>query len=486
MKYFLLLFSFSFQLSLSAQIISYQKLATFSLGALDTIILNSGIPPGIITPQYEVDYYKVLYLSPYIYPDSLVQASGAVAIPRVTGCALPLAGYGHGTQTKRSKVASLMDGGQWDINTVFASTGYVIAMPDFLGLGDADPIINIPPYTHAYSESNATINIMRAARIIADSTGILLNGQVFLYGYSQGGGSTVSTVKEIQQNYSSEFNITASAPMSGAYDLIDAQVNLIADDNVYPTPGYLPYIVFAYQSVYHNLYNNVSEFLKPPYDTVLPPLFFEGNTNIGTINSLCAPVPRDMIIDSVVNVFLTDSLHPMRIDLKDNDLIRGWYPQTPMKLLYCQGDDQVSYLNSENAFAEWTAAGAPALQKVDLGSFDHNGCAPFAFLSAKNYFDSLRQVCVTGIYQEEAIQRISLYPNPAENIAILTVTTKEELPVRVSLISIIGGELDVPFNGTVNGSQQIKINTSQLGSGMYFIRVSFRDSYVTKKLIVRQ
>ena len=319
--------------SISAQVVSVEHLASFTVVQIDSIIDEAVPVPGLIQAVHPVDLYKVIYLTPYIHPDSLVRASMAVAVPVNSPCEFPLVGYGHGTQSDRNNSASDMAGGQWEVNCIFASTGYTVAMPDYLGLGDADSRVLIHPYTHSFSQANTMINSLRASRHLCDSLDIRLNGQIFLYGYSQGGGTTVATVKEIQENYPEEFNISGTAPMSGAYDLINAQVDLIASDDVYPTPGYLPYVVLAYQSIYQNLFNEPSDFLEPPYDTLIPPLFYEGNSGIGYINDQCTPVPKDIVIDSVVNSFLTDSVHPLRLNLRENDLITDWFPSSPC-LLY--------------------------------------------------------------------------------------------------------------------------------------------------------
>lgn len=475
---------FSCQLS-KAQVISVEKIATFSIDSLNAMVASAGLPAGIVVPEYEIDLYKVRYLSPYIYLDSLVQVSGAIAMPKNPSCPLPLIAYSHGTQTKKSKVASRMDGGQWDINTIMASTGYVVCMTDYLGLGDSDPKITMAPYSHAFSESYANINILRSARHLSDSMNINLNGQIFLYGYSQGGAATVSTVKEIQLNYPNEFNVVASAPMSGAYDFVDAQVDLIASTNPYPTPAYFPYIIFSYQSVYKNMFTSPSEFLKSPYDTLLAPLYYAGNTNLGTLNNLCDPVPRNMVIDSVMNEFLSNPNHPMRLNLLDNDLIRGWFPTSPMRLLYCQGDDQVTYLNSENAFAAWTAAGAPSLEKEDLGGFNHNGCAPFALINAKNYFDSYKDDCSTGFNDLHSISQVNIRPNPANDKLVLNFHNKED---KTLLISMYNGMGQVMIERTEQfgiGNQELTLKTTKLSDGLYFLKIYNGSGALTKKVVIQ-
>ena len=472
--------------SINAQVLSVEKLASFTVAQIDSMI-DLAVPiPGLIQAVHPVDLYKVIYLTPYIHPDSLVTASMAVAFPINSPCEFPLVGYGHGTQADRWGSASNMAGAQWDVNCIFASTGYTVAMPDYLGLGDADPRVLIHPYTHAFSQANTMINSLRASRHVCDSLDILLNGQVFLYGYSQGGGTTVATVKEIQENYPAEFDIAGSAPMAGAYDLIDAQVDLIASDDVYPTPGYLPYVVLAYQSVYQNMFDEPSDFLKSPYDTIIPPLFYEGNTGIGSINNQSTPVPKHMVIDSVVNSFLTDSLHPLRLNLRENDLIRDWYPTSPMKLFYCEGDDQVTYLNSEVAYDTWVSMGADTslLEKQDFGLLDHGGCAPLAILAGKEYFDELSWACGTGI-SESSIDDIemTLVPNPARTELNVKVSSNNRDNVQIRVFDLVGNRIREFSIGGTNQIRTIKVDISTLPSGIYLVSATNGVSSESLKLI---
>ena len=486
MKKLLLLASITlcFHSASAQQILSVEKLETFSKQDVEDLASTVGVPPGIVEPETAVDYYKITYLTPYLHPDSLVQASGAIAVPVNPYCSYPLVGYGHGTQSKRSKAASYMDGGQWELGVLFASTGYVVALPDYLGLGDADPKVVIHPYTHAYSQSNTMINMLRATRTLTDSIETSLNGQVFLFGYSQGGGATVAAVREIEQNYPHEFDIAGAAPMSGAYDLINAQVDLIASENVYPTPGYLPYIVLAYQSIYGNLFNDVSEFLKSPYDSIIPELFYEGNTGIGNVNQQCPPVPKDIVVDSVVDAFLSDPNHPLRLNLLDNDLIEGWYPTSPMKLIYCQGDDQVTYLNSENAYDTWTDAGAPFLQKQDIGNYNHGDCALFALLVATNYFDSIAVSCALSVEEEWSRSDYSISPNPTTDAFVISSLTNRGFDNAELILMDVSGKA-VRRELGING-RDFRVWKNELPSGIYFYRVSEQDVILMRGKLVFQ
>ncbi len=456
------LLCFTFQ-AFAQQMISYEKLQTFTVEDLEQLLEDVGAPSSILQPEFDVDVYKILYKTPYKHPDSLVQASMALAVPVDAPCLLPLASYQHGTQSKRANVPSTLGGGQWEVATIFASFGYAVAMPDYLGMGDSDPKVTIHPYIHYFSHANTVINGMRASRELLAEKEVALNGQIFLFGYSQGGYATSAAQKEIEEKYADEFVISGSAPMSGPYDLKVAQVEQIASDEPYATPGYLPFILFGYQSIYENLFNSFEEFLVPPYDSILPPLFYEGNTSIGAINNVCAPVPKDMIKDSVIQAFETNLEHPLRLNLIDNDLVEGWHPVSPTKIYYCRGDEQVSYLNAENAYDAWTAAGSEQLEKQNYGNLSHNDCALLCFLDARDYFNNLKAECIPVGTKENVINNSRfIYPNPTQNQINIAIP---ETNFTITVYNTVGAII-----GQYDNTRQIAVN--KWDSGNYFYRIT--------------
>ena len=128
------------------------------------------------------------------------------------------------------------------------------------------------PYHHARSEATAVIDMIRASKQAADSLHIGLNGQLYVAGYSQGGHVTMATTRMLERYFSNEIPLTASSPMSGAYDLSGVQAEVVTSDNPYSSPEYLPYIVMSYRYAY-NIYPDIHDIFKAPYDTILPPLF---------------------------------------------------------------------------------------------------------------------------------------------------------------------------------------------------------------------
>ena len=91
--------------------------------------------------------------------------------------------------------------------------------------------------------------MLRAVKEFCDNRGIIYNNQLFLSGYSQGGHATMALHKALQEHHSSEFQVTASAPGAGPYDISGEQANLFIQGTPYPAPFYLPYVILSYRDI---------------------------------------------------------------------------------------------------------------------------------------------------------------------------------------------------------------------------------------------
>lgn len=462
----------------NAQMVSYHLQQSFTATQLDSFLITTGFSLPI-SPQYDIDVYQVIYKTPYKHMDSLVKASGIVVVPKNTTCPSALGCYAHGTFARRDQVPSY-NGPERPIGFFFAGIGGVVtAMPDELGLGDSDSSILIHPYINAFHSGHASVNLMRAARQLADTLAVQLSGEVLLTGYSQGGYTTMATHKLIQEQYTNEFNIVASAPMSGPYDLKRTMVDVMLSATSYAVPSYLPYLILGYHSVYPQLqqqYPTPSHIFKSPYDSILPPMFYSRNFSTGDIDQFCDPVPRNMILDSVLNAFAADSTHPLRLILAENDLL-GWAPLAPVKIAYCTGDQQVSYLNAVRADTAWVELGAPNVQAQNFGNLDHGPCVEPALTSAALFLLGKVSTC-SGINEANYIA-FRMFPNPATNQLKLV---KQE------------GDFDLgitDMNGRLVYSKRLvydseTIDLSSFMPGMYTVTLRNKEGRAThKKLIVQ-
>lgn len=383
-NFLVLLFAFFVIRSQAQELVSYQLLATYTLPQIDSIYAANGIPGIILPSTYGVRAYKVLYNT--LDADSMpILASGAFFAPVDPVCLSPLASYQHGTILKKDEVPSNLYGIEVIIGLSMAADGAVLCMPDYLGLGDSP---GLHPYVHAETEARATADLLVVALQICDELGINLNGQLFLIGYSQGGHATMAAHQLIQEHYGSYFTVTASAPMSGPYDLSGVQAGIIADGGEYPNPGYLPYLLLSYNSVY-DIYANYSDFLVAPYDSLLPPLF-DGTHTMDEVNAVMPAVANDIIVPSVLDSFNTDPEYKLHAFLKLNDTY-NWKPQSPVRIYFCEGDMDVNYLNAYVAYDTFLAKGATDISLKSSGAgLDHVGCALPSLLNGKIWLDTFR------------------------------------------------------------------------------------------------
>lgn len=337
------------------------------------------------TPQFDVDLIRLEYRTVDVAGNETV-ASGALFVPKGAVGALPLLSYQHGTIIERNSVASIAGyaNGEANIAGIFASTGYIAVMPDYLGLGVSDVL---HPYVHAHSLATAVVDMLRAARKYAEANNLSLNDKVLLTGYSEGGYATMAAHQQIEAQHASEFNLVASAPLAGPHDLSGTMADEMLKREPFPSPFYLPFTILAYDAVY-DLYNSLDEVFVSPYSTTLPDLF-DGTNSSATINAALPSIPIEAVRTDYADAFATDANHPLKQRLRENDLY-NWTPQAPVRMIHCTEDDQVPVENSRIALQSFQQRGAADVSLVELDRGGHVACAPFALVEAKFWLDIQR------------------------------------------------------------------------------------------------
>jgi len=368
------------------ELLGYELLDSWSVDQVDSLLSSLGITLPV---SNGIDVYKVRYATIDARGEARTEASGALVVPTGVTGPLPMSSYQHGTILLKEDVPSRQSG-EIAIGIIFSATGYITALPDYLGLGDSP---GLHPYCHAKSEATASVDMLRASRLVLEALSVDENGQLFLFGYSQGGHSTMALVQEIELRHTDEFTITAAAPMSGPYDLAGAQTDMLLLDEPYASPFYLPYLMLAYNEVY-DMYPTPADFLKEPWATTLPPMF-NGLVNYDALNAMVPDMPKTIVRDDVFNDFLTNPNNPFRQALEDNTQL-DQAPLSPTRVYYCTGDDQVSYVNAINARDAYAAQGV-TVQAINGESLaggtplDHGGCVQPVLLAARSWFEVLRE-----------------------------------------------------------------------------------------------
>lgn len=426
--------------------------------------------------EYDANYYKITYNTVDVDGSSTI-ASGLIAVPIVTNVTpLPLLAYCHGTVLHDDDVPS-RNNTEASIGKIFACDGYVVVMPDYLGLGDHP---GTHPYVHAQSEATATLDAMRAAKeFVENEENLLFNDEVFITGYSQGGHGAMATYKYIQDNnLFNEFNVLAATPCSEPYQLSGVQAQDLLRGEPYSNPGYAVYLLLSYELAYGNIFNTYSDILQSPYDSLIPPLF-DGTHNMLTVNALLPNELDSFMNPSFLNAFRSDSInktHPLWQALIDNDNY-NWTPQRPLRMYYCTEDEQVFYENSLLAQDAMKNNGGENIKAINSGALDHGGCVLAAVSNAAVYMDSLRSTpsSIPEIIANSS-EIVSIYPNPAKETTGIYCKQK---PSKITIYGLTGNIKD-QLNGRFNS-----VDVSSYKPGVYIISFQFDNDILYEQLIIQ-
>ena len=394
-------------------------------------------------PTCGVDFYHIEY-NTVGGKGEATTASGALLVPTtdpmapVPGCSgpRPIVLYAHGTQV--SKIANLADITDTTntegalIAAMFAAHGYIVVAPNYAGYDTSS--LSYHPFLNGAQQSQDMIDGLTAARTALPHTMAAAtsdNNKLFVTGYSQGGYVAMATVRAL---VAAGKPVVASAPMSGPYAL-EAFGDAIFFGNVnLGSTVFGDMVANSYQNSYGNLYASPGDVFDPAYVASAPGLLpsatplstlfatgklpqtaiFNSTTPTGTPIDKLLAVPTNnplgalgfgspsLIINSYRVAYALDAVtstdgavqmppivgvplaanpqHPLRQDLKKNDMRSGWLPNSPM--LLCGGDQDPTVffaVNTRTMEAYWAAAGAPTglITELDVNAQPTQG-SPFA------------------------------------------------------------------------------------------------------------
>ena len=433
---------------------------------------------GVPFIQYDVKYYKIRYTSNDA-AGQLDTLSGLLVVPVKPETVFPMLVYQHGTSDCKTCVPSRYGspgGGEGDAGLVFGGMGYIAILPDYVGMGDGR---GFHPYVHAATESSAAIDMIRSVKqwLVSNAPG---GGstQLFITGYSQGGHGAMALFREIETNLTNEFTVTSAAPCSGPYSISGVMRDLILSEEVYYYPAYIPNTALSYQTVYGNLYNNLTDIFKPEYAGFIQQ-YYDGQISLGTLNENLiqtlttqtgASVARRMLQESAIAGVENDPNHPINLALKDNDLY-DWTPAAPTRIFYCTADDQVPFRNSIVARDTMTANGAADLQAIDVNpAADHGGCVVPALTQTLFFFAQRQEIFSLVDGKEPAAPlTIDAGPNPANNTLFVNGLQEN------ASVTLTNREGKAVYTHRQSGGPVLQIPAGALPQGIYVLKVVQAD-----------
>ncbi len=309
--------------------------------------------------QFGVKVHVITYKTQL--PDgTAVTASGAILVPDSPN-PLPVVSQQHGTITDDAQAPSNYGPGSdaYEAATVFASTGYIMVCPDYIGYGASKSVPHT--YEHRLGLAQASLDMLRAAKEFIANNNINWDKRVYLTGYSEGGYATMALFKLMEEKYPDEFNIRAVSAGAGAYNKT-AFMKQIVNGNTSGEAEYNRLYVWVLRT-YNDLYKlarPMSFYFKEPYAT---------EAQKGLNANISVSLDKTFT-DSFKKAVSEGSDADFTKAVADNDVF-DWKPKAPLRLYHGDADQLVLFLNSKTAFDAMKARGATNVELIPIEKATH-------------------------------------------------------------------------------------------------------------------
>lgn len=240
----------------------------FRASLIEGVIRSQNVnpPPGI-------DYDVTLKPFRYLTQDrgAPIEATGLVGFPQDFDTAEPLPTLLvlHGTTGFMDDCAPSADTASQALVALFASFGYVVVAPDFIGLkGSGEPSADLHPYLVGQATAIASLDSVRALGKMApdERGGYCLSDEVMVVGGSQGGHAAL-WVDRLAPYYARELDLLGAVATVPPADLI-GQMERALNTFVNSTGNTIAFLGTA--ASWYGFDDRLDEVFAPPLDVDIP------------------------------------------------------------------------------------------------------------------------------------------------------------------------------------------------------------------------
>ncbi|MBC3882651.1 prolyl oligopeptidase family serine peptidase [Undibacterium sp. LX40W] len=326
--------------------------------------------------------------------DQAVQASAGLLMPIANGdnckAPFPLVVSNHGTNVFEGfSQTSPKDGSVLNASAYYASQGYAVVLPDYLGYGAST--LDYHPNLHAENSAAVVIDAVRAARAWFSNKKIALNGKLFLAGTSEGGYVTMTTQRVMERDFPNEFKLTAVMAASGPYNTTMTMDMFMAQPDEQDSSKTLHATMFitALQKTYLDIYSDPIQVFNAPWNLTVENLIPGTNSESELFTKCHLPYNLkdypsrvypgcDPTTDSIpllqanfVSDYLqksNDLLTPAsraRAHVEQQNLLKDWTPKAILGVCYGTPDNMATP-NALSAQAYFTQRGYQLLRMENV------------------------------------------------------------------------------------------------------------------------
>jgi pimeloyl-ACP methyl ester carboxylesterase len=331
--------------------------------------------------KYDVDFYKIIYKTKY--NGNTIEVSGMLCIPKNTPTPPSLLSGQHGTMLKLSDAPTNFPLAFTGFE-LFAATGFVTIIPDYIGYGVSQSIKH--PYYDQQHSGNTVVDMIRAVKYYLKKENKTTSNRLFLFGYSEGGYVTMATQKEIETHPEYNLPITAAAEGAGGYDL-PGMFNAMVSTSTYNDPGYLAFLLQSYNTTYK--WNRpYTDFFQEPYASRIPPLL-DGTKTQGEINAGLTTSLTALLNPTFYTNAKSATGEPVLKQALANNSFLNWVPKSPTRLYHGTADVTVYYQTTQTTFDRFKAAGATNVELISFPNGTHSSSIDPTLNNAFYWFLSL-------------------------------------------------------------------------------------------------
>ena len=316
--------------------------------------------------------YSVEYSTSHPYNTGNITASGLLLIPS-SSKPLPLLVYHRGTLETKEAAPSLipdtmsaMDPKLHDERItmiMLAMQGYIILAPDYTGYGSSNNIRH--PYLHKKSVTQTSLDMFFSVTEAIKERGVLLNRDVHIMGYSQGGHGALAFAQGFQESNQIDFRMRSISAGSGPYDLSETAKQLMSQDYI----NRINTLLFL--QAYSYIYNwDLSTIVREKSHQEAINSAFEYETIIESAEKIPDKV-KELFTPRIIEDIKRKRNTSMQKNFEENSVYR-WVPDAPVFLFHTKDDIMVPYINMEIAYDFFSKNGSTPVTRRDcsLERFD--------------------------------------------------------------------------------------------------------------------
>lgn len=322
--------------------------------SVDEIIANAEMVAKVDSfATYGADYYEVTYRTQF--QERPINSKALIILPQgATSC--PLITYFHGTMIPLSifnlnkGVPSNFDGKDKNATDIFnitlpwVSAGYAVVMPDYIGYGLTSDEEH--PYMYYPEMFVSNVDAIFAAKQFIKEQTLVDTKDVFLTGWSEGGGACLSAQRYIEEQYSDRLNVVASSSLAGPHNMIGFLDNIIQQD----INSDLPILIVASWVVYS--LNKFSGLQRPTDQIFAYPVYDQNSAFFVPSYKL-----KDVFNPYFLEKIRTGEDTQLRGIFEECVMHKGWRPKGKVFLHHGEKDNVVYPFNSKDAYEGLTQTG---------------------------------------------------------------------------------------------------------------------------------